>query len=198
MGRTSNAKQRLVESARDLIHEKGYTAVGVAEICNRADVNKGSFYYFFPSKHELALAVIGEFQQAASPLFEELVADDLPPLERLTRFFDSSYRAHQACRREHGCIRGCALGNLALELSTQDDQVRNRLREVFDFQVGCFEKLVADALSRGDVPPLDPRRAAQSLVALIEGGVMMAKMHNDPKLLRDLEDDAMRLLGISP
>ena len=57
---------------------------------------------------------------------------------------------------------------------------------------------LADALSRGDVPPLDPRRAAQSLVALIEGGVMMAKMHNDPKLLRDLEDDAMRLLGINP
>jgi len=47
MGRTSDAKEKLLSVAFDLIHENSYGAVGVDQICKRAKVNKGSFYYFF-------------------------------------------------------------------------------------------------------------------------------------------------------
>ena len=66
MGRTSDARERLVESCQALMHEKGYTAVGVGEVCSRAGVNKGSFYHFFPSKQDLALTVIDQFGKEAS------------------------------------------------------------------------------------------------------------------------------------
>ncbi|MBW8705889.1 HTH-type transcriptional repressor NemR [Streptomyces sp. MBT84] len=60
MGRTSDAKERILTAAQSLIEQRGYSALGVAEICKAAGVPKGSFYYFFDSKEELALAVLDE------------------------------------------------------------------------------------------------------------------------------------------
>ena len=58
MGRTSDARERLIASAIDLIGARSYRAVSVDDLCAHAGVNKGSFYHFFPAKRDLALAAI--------------------------------------------------------------------------------------------------------------------------------------------
>jgi TetR/AcrR family transcriptional repressor of nem operon len=58
MGRVSDAKERLMSAAMDLVWEESYGAVTVDDICQRADVKKGSFYYFFQSKADLAGAAL--------------------------------------------------------------------------------------------------------------------------------------------
>ncbi|HTO08336.1 MAG TPA: helix-turn-helix domain-containing protein, partial [Myxococcota bacterium] len=58
MGRTSDARERLIDEASRLFHARSYESVGVQELCDAAEVNKGSFYHFFPSKEDLAAAVI--------------------------------------------------------------------------------------------------------------------------------------------
>ena len=55
MGRTSEAKDKLIESAIDLISNRSYSSVGVQELCDHAGVKKGSFYHFFDSKKELTI-----------------------------------------------------------------------------------------------------------------------------------------------
>jgi TetR/AcrR family transcriptional repressor of nem operon len=195
MGRTSDARDRLIESGQGLMHERGFTAVGVSEVCAHAGVNKGSFYHFFPSKQELALAVIARYAEEADRMFEEMLDGDGPPLERLKVFFDRNYLHHKAMRDESGQCLGCPLGNLALEMSPQDPVLRERLRRVFEGYAGVYEKLLSEALDRGDLPAIDTRRAAFSLLALQEGRVMLAKLNDDPELLRGLGDEALRLLG---
>ena len=49
MGRTSDAKERLMAAALDLTWEESYGAITIDDICRRAGVKKGSFYYFFES-----------------------------------------------------------------------------------------------------------------------------------------------------
>ena len=58
MPRTSDARDRIVSTAARLFLERSYQAVGVDELCQAADVRKGSFYHYFCSKSELAKAVI--------------------------------------------------------------------------------------------------------------------------------------------
>lgn len=60
MGRTSDAREKIITAAQSLIELRGYSALGVAEICKSAGVPKGSFYYFFESKEALALTVLDE------------------------------------------------------------------------------------------------------------------------------------------
>ncbi|MFI5269728.1 MAG: TetR/AcrR family transcriptional regulator, partial [Chloroflexota bacterium] len=98
MGRPSTARARLIEGARELIHSSNYGTASVDDLCSAANVNKGSFYYFFPSKRDLALAVVeAQWESAKAKLLEPSFAADVPRLERLVRFFE---RASQAERRQ--------------------------------------------------------------------------------------------------
>lgn len=197
MGRTSDAKARLIQSARELMHERGYTAVGIAELCDKAGVNKGSFYHAFPSKRELALEVIESFSNDNVELFDDMVSGDGAPLDRLRRFFDAVHAQQRKASKDCGHVAGCLLGNLAQEMSSQDPILRKRLGEVFERQVGRFERVIAEAVGRGDVPRLDARRAARSLAALHQGAVLLAKTWNDPETLAGLGNEAFRLLGVA-
>lgn len=199
MGRTSDARDRLLESAVELFHDRGYNAVGVNEICRAADVNKGSFYHFFPSKQQLALDVVDAYWFGVRERLERTLVGDAPPLERLRRFCRDVHASHaQACDTA-GKQRGCPLGNLALEMSTQDPQVRDRLLQSFDAQIGYFERLLRDAAERGDLAAdLDVRGAAESVVSLLEGRIMLSKLRDDPAPLADLEHEVLRLVGATP
>ncbi len=53
MGRTSDARERIIQSSIELIHYLSYSSVGVNELCEHAGVKKGSFYHYFPSKSDL-------------------------------------------------------------------------------------------------------------------------------------------------
>ena len=60
MPRVSDMKKRLMDAAMDLIWENSYAATSVDAICERAGAKKGSFYYFFKSKSELAAAAMSD------------------------------------------------------------------------------------------------------------------------------------------
>ncbi|WP_329232656.1 TetR/AcrR family transcriptional regulator [Streptomyces canus] len=87
MGRTSDARQKILGAARSLIEGRGYSALGVAEICKAAGVPKGSFYYFFESKEALALAVVDEHW--AGTLALELSNHAEPVRGQLQEIFDA-------------------------------------------------------------------------------------------------------------
>ena len=87
MGRTSDARDRLIQAAKDLTYARGYTAVGIKDICEEAGVQKGSFYHFFPTKRDLLLAVIDAHVEWLQAIVAEAAQPDLRPLERIRRLF---------------------------------------------------------------------------------------------------------------
>lgn len=177
------------------MHERGYTAVGVSELCEAAGVKKGSFYYFFPSKVDLALAVIDRVSTTSKLAMDQLTSGDGLPLERLSAYAESVHETHVEVYESCGQVLGCPIGNLGLEMSTQEPALRERLRQVFDHNVESLESVLDEAVDREDLPALDTHQAACSILALVEGSVMLAKMKNDPEVLGSLKRDVFRLIG---
>lgn len=195
MGRTSDARQRLIDAALELMHERSYAGVGVQALCAKAGVYKGSFYHFFPSKLDLSLAAIDEqWRQTRETIFEPAFAEDLTPLERLERFFTSMADCHRQRSVDRGCMAGCLFGNLALELGTQEEPVRERIEAIFDEWTAFFVRALAEAVDAGQLPPLDVDHTAQALLAYQEGMLTVAKTRNDPDLLVRLAPMAMQLV----
>ncbi|MBF0145816.1 MAG: TetR/AcrR family transcriptional regulator [Magnetococcales bacterium] len=179
MGRTSDARERLIQSGLQLIHAGGYGPASVREICELAKVQKGSFYHFFASKNELALAVLDHFMaEAARPLMDLALASDLPPVDRIRRVFRMIAEGQEAQKSPEGLIKGCPLGNLALEVSVQDRQLRLRIeramREVTDRIRGVIREQVGP-----EAPEEQVQRKAETVFALLEGAIMLAKVTND-------------------
>ncbi|MBO3676117.1 TetR/AcrR family transcriptional regulator [Streptomyces sp. NEAU-YJ-81] len=198
MGRTSDAKEKILNAAHSLIELRGYSALGVAEICKAADVPKGSFYYFFESKEALALAVLDEHWQTQRGDWARTLQDDGEPLSRLRRLFEQTQASLHAGQQSCGTVSGCMFGNLTLELSNQTEPIRARLQQIFDAQVEMVDTVIAEARERGEVTVGDTHAAARSVVAQLEGQVLFAKLYNNTQHLEALWDNCLALLSARP
>jgi TetR/AcrR family transcriptional repressor of nem operon len=195
VGRTSDARERLIDSAIALIPPRSYAAVSVDDLCSHAGVNKGSFYYFFPTKRDLALAAIErQWSYAQRHVLDPALAPDLPPLERIRRLFRLVATLQCPPGTPSGDVPGCPFGNLAAELGTQDPVIRDKVREVFAGYSAHFERLVREAQAAGELGSLDVPAAARSLIAYLEGAMLVAKAYNDASLIEHMGDSAISLL----
>jgi TetR/AcrR family transcriptional regulator, transcriptional repressor for nem operon len=194
MGRTSDAREKILSAAQSLIEVRGYSALGVAEICKAADVPKGSFYYFFESKEALALAVIDEHWAKQERTWTRILTGEAEPLQRLRQLFEATEAAQRAGQQSCGTVSGCLFGNLTLEMSNHTEAVRQRLKEIFEAQVDLVAPVIVEALGRKEIAVSDPREAARSVVAQLEGQVLLAKLYNDTQLLGPLWANCLALL----
>jgi TetR/AcrR family transcriptional regulator, transcriptional repressor for nem operon len=195
MGRTSDAKEKLLSVAFDLIWKNSYGSVSVDQICERARVNKGSFYHFFPSKADLAVAAYEEFWQQNRALYDQVFSPQVPPLERLQKWCDLLYESQTERLEECGRVLGCPYACLGAEMSTQDEKVRRKAEELFARSCKYLESALADAKREKLVEIKDPKAAAQTVFAVAWGLLLQARVQNDVEVLRNLAPTLLRLLG---
>lgn len=182
-----DTRTRILSTARELFHGRSYADVGVKEICSIAKVPKGSFYHFFPSKQDLAMAVIDDMAEDwAHGFVAEAFDRDLPPLERLDYMIDAAYYWQKAAKDIEGRMPGCLFGNLALEVSTRDDVLRAKLHAVFQKASARFHETLDEAVDAGVLAPLNTEATAQAMLAYLEGVILLAKTRNDPEVVRIL------------
>ena len=195
MNRPSPAKRRILDTAKELIYSRSFADVGIQEICERAAVNKGSFYYFFPSKQAQTLAVIDAFaEQLQREVIIEAFAAEVAPLERLHRLCEGLFRFHAGTKAQTGHMQGSLYGNLAIELSTQDEPIRRKVDDIFTTLIQTFEATLAEAMARGEIPPVDLRASAEAMLAYVEGITLLAKSRNSPDLIHRLGGSITLLL----
>ncbi len=197
MGRTSDAKERLMAAAIDLIWEESYGAVTIDDICKRADVRKGSFYYFFPGKAELAVAAIEEMWKSEwKPFLDKHLSLDKEPLQRFRDYFEAIVANQTKCALEHGKVLGCPVCSVGNEVSTNEVDVGAAIREVFAKKRRYYESAIRDAIAAGAIEPCEPAETATALFGLIDGLITQARIMNDINLLKYIPQLGMDLLKI--
>lgn len=187
MKATLDTRQRILSTARELFHGNNYADIGIKQICDAAKVQKGSFYHFFPSKRDLALAVIDDMADDwAHGFVHEAFDQNLPPMERLDYLIDAAYYWQKAAKDIEGRMPGCLFGNLVLEVSTRDDVLRAKLSAVFDKTKKRFEQTLIEAVETGAIAPLDTNLTAQAMLSYLEGMILLAKSRNEPELIQHI------------
>jgi TetR/AcrR family transcriptional repressor of nem operon len=195
MPRVSNAKERLTDAAMDLIWENSYGSTSVDAICERADVRKGSFYYFFKSKSELAAAALESDWAKRKPELDSIFSPTVPPLERFTRYFDFVFTRLVELKKKCGSVLGCPLFTVGSEVSTQEEQLRETVREILDRKVKYFESAIRDAHAQGFISAPDAKAKAKALFACYQGTLTQARIQDNLELLRDFSEVAADFLG---
>ena len=199
MGRTSDAKERLMQAALDLLQAENYGGVTVDDICRRADVRKGSFYYYFPGKAELTVAAIElSWERDWKPGFDARFSPLVEPLARLQSYLASVVAQQAEMAATHGKVLGCPLASVGCEISTSEAEVSAAIRGVFTRKRRYFESAIRDAAAAGEIEPCDPAGKALALQGLIDGLVTHARIMNDITLLQTLPTLGMDLLRPRP
>lgn len=198
MGRTSDANERLMDAALDLIWEESYGGVTIDDICKKADVKKGSFYYFFNSKSELAIAALERmWNEESKPKMDSLFSPSVEPLVRITSYLANMAEFQREIHAKHGKVLGCPVASVGSETCTCSDEsaVGNKMREMFMRKRRYYESAIRDAVANGSIEAGDPIEKAIALNGLIEGTLTQARILNDPEVLKALPDLALKILG---
>ena len=196
MGRPSDARERLIAAAKNVIYANSYKGVTVDDLCAAAGVNKSSFYHFFSSKQDLMLVTLeSQWQWFEQAILKPSFADHLSPLEQLEQFFVLVLEWQQNQKQQSGHMYGCPIGNLTLEMSTQDEVIRVRVEQFFRVWLSYIEHMVSEAKVQGIVPAtLDTTLTAQALLAYFEGVILIAKGRNDPTAIVALQAGTLSLM----
>jgi len=196
MGRVSDAKQRLMEAVRELIWTGSYGSTTIDQICERAGVKKGSFYYFFDSKADLAVTAIDEEWQQRRLDLDSLFSPTIAPLERLRRYCDYGYRLQTEIRNKYGCVLGCPLFSVGAEVSTREDRLQKKIQEILEYKRKYLETSIRDAHAAGLIHAPDAASKSRILFAYYQGLVTQARIQNNLEVLRDAIHGTYGLLGV--
>ena len=196
MPRVSDMKERLLDAAMDLIWENSYGATSVDAICDRAGAKKGSFYYFFKSKSELAAAALEDCWNKKKAEMDSIFSPTVPPLERFARYFDFVHDRLAEVQKKCGSILGCPFISVGSEVSTQDQIVRETIDRIMDRKLNYFVSAVRDAAVEGLIDAPDPVAKARALFSCYQGMMAQARIQNDIALLRGFKEVAMEVLGV--
>jgi AcrR family transcriptional regulator len=176
-GRAS--RERIVERAAELFAERGIAATTVDEVLAAAGAGKGQFYHYFRSRDELAAAAVGfRCAQVVAGLTEALGGvSSLGDLEQALAGFMAGF--------EQAGLPGCPIGTLATEVAGRNEEARVQAAAGFD----AWERLLAEALDRmrqrGELrADAEPAVLATSLLASIEGGMVLSQARGDVASLR--------------
>lgn len=197
MGRTSDARERLVEAAITLFWQHGFAGVSVDQLCEAAGVKKGSFYHFFAGKEDLALAALATHWQRRRPVLDAMFSPSIPPLERLASYFAFIFDRQNELKRETGHVLGCfyfSLGSASLE----NPRIAASVQEIIGTYVRYYESALREAQAQGLIQVRDPAEKAHCLFNYMQGEMADARVRNSTDSLASLPRLAFELLGIDP
>jgi AcrR family transcriptional regulator len=155
----------LLQAAFQEIHRSGFRRADVDAILAKAGVTKSALYYHFDSKEALGYAVVDELiTDIACDKWLHPLRNPKNPINTLVGIIQS------ASLRPEDIERGCALNNLAQEMSPIDEGFRKRTARLFKDWHGAIAVALREGQKRGLVRnDVDPDEAATFLIAVYEG-----------------------------
>lgn len=82
------ARERILDTALEVIAKRGYTSAGVKEIVDLSGTSKGSFYFHFPSKERMVMALLERMSEKLVNKVHNAIKDQPSPLHRLAASID--------------------------------------------------------------------------------------------------------------
>ncbi len=195
MGRVSDAKSKLMDAVLELIWTGSYGSTTIDDICEKAGVKKGSFYYFYEGKSQLAIDALDTSWLEKRMELDAMFSATVPPLVRLQKYCDFTYQVQREMEVKYGHVLGCPLFTVGCEVCTQEDALQKKVQAILDYKRKYIEAAIRDAAAAGEIETPDPSATARMVVAYYEGLLTQARIQNDVNILREMAPGIFSMLG---
>ncbi|MFD9072689.1 TetR/AcrR family transcriptional regulator [Streptomyces lasiicapitis] len=171
--RNMSTPERLIESTRELLWERGYVGTSPKAIQQHAGAGQGSMYHHFSGKPDLALAAIRRTALEMRATAEATLAGDGPAYDRVASYL----------LRERDVLRGCPVGRLTMDPDViASDELREPVTETLQWLRERLAGIVQEGVDRGEFSAsLDAGEIASAIVATVQGGYVLARATGSPE-----------------
>ncbi|MDQ7807854.1 TetR/AcrR family transcriptional regulator [Amycolatopsis sp. A133] len=166
-------RDQLVDSARELLWERGYVGTSPRAIQQRAGAGQGSMYHHFAGKKELALAAVRRTAEELLAAADGQLCGPGTAVDRITAYL----------RREREVLKGCPIGRLTQDPEIVADPVlRAPVDETLTRLRARLAEVLGEGRAAGELPAgLDTTALAATIVAVLQGGYVLARAANSPE-----------------
>lgn len=181
--------ERLIEATRELLWERGYVGTSPRAIQQRAEAGQGSMYHHFDGKPALARAAV---RRSAEGVRARADAD-------LSVRGSARERVRGYLLRERAVLRGCQVGGLSQDPEVvADPELRAPLEETFAWLRGRLTRVLEEGRDSGEFgPELDTSSVAAAIVAVVQGGYVMARAAGDSRPFQQAAEGLLALLDVA-
>ncbi|QDC10514.1 TetR/AcrR family transcriptional regulator [Oceanicola sp. D3] len=187
--KSEQTRARILERGRALVLERGFGGVGLKGILAAADVPKGSFYYYFPSKEAFGCALLEGYVTEYVAALDAIIALPQPAATRMERYFNGALGTEAATMADR-----CLVVKLAAEIADLSEDMRQILDAGVAQVCTRLSALLREGAEDGSVAlQSDPERSGAMLYAQWLGAAIHAKLsRNRLPLEQAMEDTRAR------
>ena len=174
MKNSNDTRQKLIDITYDEIYEKGYQAASLSEILSKAQVHKGSMYYFFKNKKEMAMSALKEkMKDRFTKRYATILAYESNILDELFKVLnDISLRDFK---------KGCPLANIVQEMSNLDEDFDAMSKGFYEDLKKCFKNILDKAVLLKELKSCDTQKLALYITVVVEGAILATKATGNEK-----------------
>jgi AcrR family transcriptional regulator len=179
-------KDRIIETAGTLFHQKGYNLTGIDEVIEKADIARGSLYYHFESKSELLLAWLETYHHKWYAGLETYLRSVTDPKKKILAIFDYRIR-----NQEKVGFVGCPFIKINDEVDRTDQRIIQFVQSAKKRLRAYLGDLVAQS---GHRKILSDEELVDALYFLLEGGITSSAVFKNSAELKKARKVAAKLL----
>ncbi|WP_150119065.1 TetR/AcrR family transcriptional regulator [Massilia sp. NR 4-1] len=169
----TDLRQHILEVAKPLLLNKGYTAVGLTELLATAGIPKGSFYHYFDSKEGFGQALLDWYFGAYLAFLDDLLARPGKAQQRLMGFWQYWLDAQGG---EDPAAK-CLAVKLSAEVSDLSESMRVTLEQGTQGVIQRLTQCIAEGRTDGSLAHVkDAAQLANTLYQLWLGASLLAKV----------------------
>lgn len=183
-------RDRILQAATELVAEQGVAATSLDDVRELAHVSKSQLYLYFPEREALLREVAG----STCDTVIDTQADVLSGFDSITgieRYLDAIVELQ--VEQEHPA--GCPIATLAGQLADHDEQARLILADGLGRWEEGLRRGLQTMAARGELKPgADPGLLATQTLAILQGGLLLAKVRRDAGQMRIAADTVLTLI----
>lgn len=184
-------RARIVDAAARLIWERGVTATTLEDVKLAAEVSSSQLYHYFADKEQLINAVV---EHQADKLVNNTANANLGTAESLAAWRDLVV-AHADAIHGQG---GCPLGALGSQLAEYDPEARALVAAGFGRWANAIQEGLRSLNEQGRLAAgVDPDDLAVTMLAALQGGLLLAQVHRDVRPLRTTLQTILTMAGVT-
>jgi TetR/AcrR family transcriptional repressor of nem operon len=175
------SKTRLLDAALHVIRAKGYSATRIEDVCEAAGLTKGSFFYHFKGKEDMALAAADYWSYWTSAMFASAEYHDLTrlpdPVDRLLAYIDLRKALIQGELPDFTCL----VGTMVQEIYDTQPAIREACNQSISGHAATLIPDIDEAMrQRGIRDSWTAESLALYTQASIQGAYILAKAKQSP------------------
>ena len=195
----TDTKDKLLDTAIELIWQSNYSNVGVNDICQQAGVTKGSFYYYFETKADLFYEACQHYWCSMKKELDSIFSPSISSQDQLENLIQ--YVIQKQEKDGYGDdnpVSGCPFFTSGGQAGPNEERIREASREMSDNAVKYTEALVRNLKSVGALNgDPDPLQVGRLIHQFIQGLLIYGRVYYDLGVVKtDLREGIYRLVDL--